>query len=300
MVYRKSLKKSYKAQLKKEFKNQNNMSIQLDGIDELPDGSAILVYDIEAIGDVSQPEQCHIWNLSAMKLGDKTVAFDQFVDPAVATIPEPPHPKLFKVTRQFLQNANASSPKEVLSYFCKWVQNIYDPENGGILLLVSHGNFRFDQPLLQSELLRHGIVVADNNYFVDALHWFRKIRKKRRSYSLSNLYKEQFNKPIKNAHLSLFDVHALHDLIQSQDQQLSGIAYHIYHTSLLRIPQIGLFSERLLYDKDMLTVEHLVYKFRNDCHCNPQHFCDYLLKGVHLDPSIVNNVVCFISNCFTF
>jgi len=276
------------------------MSIFIPSLDELPPKSVVLIYDIEAIGDVGRPETCFMWNLSAMVLGDKTKMFDQFIVPPVATIPEPPNPKLFRVTHDFLKNANARSTKEVLAFFFKWITNLYDPAEGGIILLVSHANFRFDQPLLQSELFRHQIIVPANVYFLDTLHWFRSIKKKLRSYSLSNLYKEKFNKPIKNAHLSLFDVHALHDLIMAQESSLSGIAYHIYHTSLLRIPQVGQFTERLLFDHDMLSVEHIVHHYRNSCLCNPQHLKEYLRKGCNIDPAIVENVANYVSSIFVY
>lgn len=276
------------------------MSIYLSSLDDLPPHSVVLVYDLEAIGDVKNPETCFMWNLSAMVLGDKTKMFDQFIEPPVTTIPEPPNPKLFKVTHEFLKNANARPATEVLSFFFRWVSNLYNPEAGGIILLVSHGNFRFDQPLIQTEIIRNQIPVPPNVYFLDTLHWFRSIKKKQRSYSLSNLYKQTFKKPIKNAHLSLFDVHALHDLIQAQDQSLSGIVYLIFHTSLLRIPQVGLFTERLLFDKEMLSIEHIVYKYRNDCQHNPQHLKDYLLKGCNIDPSIVENVSNYVSTLFVY
>ena len=274
------------------------MSILIPSIDELPQNSVVLVYDIEAIGDVNRPDTCFIWNLSAMVLGDKNKVFDQFIVPPVTKIPDPPNPKLFRVTHDFLKNANARSTHDTLTFFFKWIANLYDPESGGILLLVSHGNFRFDQPLLQSEIIRNSVAIPKNIYFMDTLHWFRNIKKKQRSYSLSNLYKDQFNRPIKNAPLSLFDVHALHDLIQAQDSKLFGIIYNIFHTSLLRIPQVGLFTERLLFDHDMHSIEHLVYKFRNDCCCNPLHLRDFLLKGCSVDPSIVDNLSNYISNCF--
>jgi len=276
------------------------MSILLNSLTELPEGSVVLVYDIEAIGDVSRPEHCFMWNISAMVLGDKTKVLDQFIVPPVRSIPEPPNPKLFKVTHEFLRNANAQPPQEVLNYLFRWITNLYTPDSGGIILMVSHGNFRFDQPLMQTEILRYKISVPPNLYFLDTLHWFRTIKKKLRSYSLSNLYKEQFHRPIKNAHLSLFDVHALHDLIQSQDHPLSGIAYNIWYTSLLRIPQVGLFTERLLWDNNMLSVEHIVFKFRNDCQNNPQHLRNYLQKGCNIDPSIVDTVSNFVCSIFVY
>jgi DNA polymerase III epsilon subunit-like protein len=270
------------------------MSLRISNIKkDVPKGSVVIIYDIEGIGDVSNPHQCHIWNISAMVLGSPTCVFDQFIDPPIKTIPDPPNEHLFKVTKTFLKTANAQPCDKVLSFFFKWIRNNYD-EREGFVILASHGNFRYDQPILQTEMMRYGILPPPNLYFIDTLHWFRSIKKGRESFSLSNLYKDQFSKPIRNAHLSLFDVHALHDLILAQHQDLHGIMYQVFHTSLLRIPSVGLCTESTLYDGNIYSLEHLLYKFMNECTYNPQQLFQELVQ-INVRPCIATTMTQFIS-----
>lgn len=269
------------------------MSIRLQGLDNLPPNSVVIVYDIEGIGDVSSPSKCFMWNLSAMILNNSLNSFDQFIYPH-AVIPEPPDPKLFKVTTAFLTNANAMPCAVVLDYFFKWIHNNYDSENGCVVL-VSHGNFRYDQPLIQTEMIRHQIIPPKNLYFLDTLHWFRSIKKGRKSYSLSSLYKDQFKKPIRNAHLALFDVHALNDLIMIQKQSLHGIMYKCFQTALLRIPSVGLFTESLLYNGGIDSLEQLVYKFINECLHDPKKLYQQLVK-INIRPCIAATISQHVSS----
>lgn len=256
----------------------------------LPPGSVLVVYDIEGIGDVSNPTTCHIWNLSAMVLGNPQNVFDQFIQPVVP-IPDPPHPSLFKVSRKFLVDANAQSCGEVLKYFFKWIQN--NCASTGYIVLVSHGNFRYDQPLLQQEIIRNSIQPPKNLYFLDTLHWFRKILKDTTSFSLNNLYKAQFKRPIRNAHLALFDVHALHDLISAQNKPLDGIIYKCFYTAMLRIPSVGIYTESVLYDNEFYSVEHMIHKFNNEYQKNPAKMLEGLIR-INVRPCIANTITTHI------
>lgn len=270
------------------------MALHIESIDELPPKSAVIIYDIEAIGSVSEPSSCFMWNLSAMLLNDQNIVFDQYIRPPVRTIPNPPHPKLFKVTHDFLRQANASPCSEVLNFFFKWINNLYSAQDGGYIVLVSHGNFRFDQPLFQTEILRNNIKVPENVFFLDTLHWYRSIHKKLPSYSLNSLYKNKFKKNIKNAHLSLFDVYALSELVLSEEKKLSGIIYKMFHTSLLQIPSVGLFTERILFDQGISSVEHLVFKYRNECTFNKNLLHSFLVKHCQIIPSVSTSICDFI------
>jgi len=265
---------------------------------QLPKGSVVIVYDIEGIGDVSDPGSCYMWNLSATVMGQPTNVFDQFIVPPVATIPEPPNPKLFKVTKEFLKEANAQPCAEVLRYFFKWIANNSDPENG-FVVLVSHGNFRYDQPLFQTEMRRHAIEPCANLYFFDTLHWFRSLKKNRRSYSLNNLYYAQFKKPVRNAHLSLFDVRALHDLITAQTSPMHGIMYKCGSTSLLTVPSIGLYTENLLFNANIDSVEQLVFKFINEYKYNPMLLQQALVK-INVRPCIATTVAQTVANTYVY
>lgn len=273
------------------------MSIRIkDMKQDLPPGSVIVIYDIEGFGNVSYPSTCFMWNISAMVLGAPHNTFDQFITPPLSELPEPPHKKLFKVTPKFLQDAGAQPCPSTLDFFFKWIQNNYNTETGYIVM-VSHGNFRYDQPLLQTELMRYGIIPPPNMYFFDTLHWFRSIKKGHQSFSLVNLYKDQFKKPIRNAHLAFFDVLALHDLIQAQVRPLFGIMYKCFHTALLRIPSVGLHTETLLFDKEINSIEHLAHTFMNKCRCNPQLLQSELIK-MNVRPCIATTITQFVSTRF--
>ena len=270
------------------------MSIRVSDLStQCPPNSVVIVYDIEGIGDVNNPSECLIWNLSAMVLGHPNNSFDQYIDPMCAVIPEPPNPKLFRVTRTFLKEANAQPCAAVLTYFFKWITNNYIASDG-IVVLVSHGNFRYDQPLLQAEMLRNRVRSPPNLYFLDTLHWFRSILKGRLSYSLSSLYRNQFEKPIRNAHLALYDVHALHDLIIAQSEPLHGIMYKCYSTPLLRIPSVGLFTEQTLFNGHIDSIEQLIFKFINECQRNPNKLRQNLIE-MNVRPCIAEKISTYVT-----
>ena len=275
------------------------MSLKINNLQtQLPTGSVVIVYDIEGVGNVSDPASCYMWNLSAAVMGQPNNVFDQYIDPPLQVIPDPPNPKLFKVTKEFLKDANAQQCGDVLRYFFKWISNNSNPQTGYVVL-VSHGNFRYDQPLLEKEMRRHAIEPCPNLYFFDTLYWFRNIKKNRRSYSLNNLYYEQFKKPVRNAHLSLFDVHALYDLIEAQNKVMNGIMYKYDSTSLLTVPSIGLYTENLLFNANIDSVEQLVFKFINDYKYNPMLLQQALVK-INVRPCIAATVAHTVANSYVF
>jgi len=80
---------------------------QLLNQQQLPPGSVVIVYDIEAVGDVGDPGSCYIWNLAAQVLGQDKLTFEQYIVPPLTRIPEPAHPKLYRVTSDFLAASGA-------------------------------------------------------------------------------------------------------------------------------------------------------------------------------------------------
>ena len=105
------------------------------------------------------------------------------------------------MSHDFLRNAGAQSCAIVLDYFLKWIMNHYDTVNGNVVL-VSHGNFRYDQPVLQTEML-HNHIPPPNLLFLDSLHRFCSIKKGQPSFSLSSLsYQNQQIDSLKTSYLS--------------------------------------------------------------------------------------------------
>ena len=225
--------------------------------DELPAGSVIIVFDIEAIGEVHDPGSCFIWNLAAQVLGHDNLTFEQYIVPPV-DIPEPAHPKLFKVTSDFLATVGAEPWPTVIDFFWKWVSNLYDPYAGGVCVLVSHGNFRFDKPVFEAEHRRWGTRPPPNVLFFDTLHWFRSVLRRESSYSLQSLYQQAFHAEIHNQHLAIYDVYALNKLIHATKKSpLTGTAYPFDATPMLRIPMVGQHTERLLIERGFSSIESL-------------------------------------------
>ena len=130
--------------------------------------------------------------------------------------------------------------------FWKWVANLYNPAAGGLCVLVSHGNFRFDKPVFEAEHRRHESPFPPNVVFFDTLHWFRTVLKHEASYSLLSLYRKTFNTEIHNQHLAIYDVYALNKLISTYEVPLTGTVYPMGATPMLRIPMVGQHTERLL------------------------------------------------------
>jgi len=232
------------------------MALRLNQL-QLPPGSVVIVYDIEAIGDVETPASCYIWNLAAQVLGENNLTFEQYIVPPLTTIPEPAHPKLYRVTPEFLASSGARPWPTVIDYFWKWVSNLYHPAEGGLCVLVSHGNFRFDKPVFEAEHRRYCSPYPANVVFFDTLHWFRTVLRHESSYSLLDLYRKTFKSDIHNQHLAIYDVYALNRLIGTYEVPLTGTVYPMGATPMLRIPMVGQHTERLLIDGGFESIESI-------------------------------------------
>ena len=264
---------------------------------ELPQGSVVIIYDIEAIGEVDDPASCYIWNLGAQVLGRDHLTFEQYIVPPVNVIPEPAHPKLFKVTPEFLTSVGAQPWPAVIDFFWKWVGNLYDPRAGGICVLVSHGNFRFDKPVFEAEHRRWGTRLPPNVLFFDTLHWFRSILRRESSYSMQSLYKQAFKTEIHNQHLAIYDVYALNMLIKAQEKQLAGTAYPFGATPMLRIPTVGQHTERVLIDHGFSSIESLLACYHTQR--TKTMFVQMLIKHGGLMPSTAENVANYLEQWAT-
>lgn len=261
----------------------------------LPPHSAVIVYDLEAIGEVATPSACMVWNIAAMVLGKGDHVLEQYVTLPVENIPPPPHDDLFNVTHEFLAAANAVPMQEALLLFWRWAANFYKPDLGGVVVLVSHGNFRFDKPLLEAEHVRYQCLPPHSAFFFDTLHWFRSLHRKAESYALAALYRNKFAAEIKNQHLAIYDVYALARLIRAAEKPMSGLMYPMFSTPLLRIPSVGLHTQRMLVDKgEVFSVEALVSMFRNEAAYDTQALVVMLVERAGILPNTAVNVAKYI------
>jgi DNA polymerase III epsilon subunit-like protein len=261
----------------------------------LPPHSAVIVYDLEAIGDVTTPETCMVWNIAAMVLGKGDHVLEQYVLLPVELIPPPPHEDLFNVTHDFLREANAVSMQEAVRLLWRWAANFYKPELGGVVVLVSHGNFRFDKPLLEAEHVRYQCLPPASAYFFDTLHWFRSLHRKAESYALAALYRHKFSVEIKNQHLAVYDVYALAKLIRAEEKPMTGLMYPMFYTPLLRIPSVGLHTQRMLVDKgEVYSVQDLVAMFRNEAAYDTNELVTMLVKRAGILKATATNIASYI------
>jgi len=261
----------------------------------LPPHSAVIVYDLEAIGEVSTPSACMVWNIAAMVLGNGDHVLEQYVILPVEQIPPPPHEDLFNVTHEFLAAANAVPMQEAIRLLWRWAANFYKPELGGVVVLVSHGNFRFDKPLLEAEHVRYQCLPPSNAFFFDTLHWFRSLHRKADSYALAALYRHKFTAEIKNQHLAIYDVYALARLIKAEEKPMTGIMYLMFNTPLLRIPSVGLHTQRMLVDKGgVYSVEALVAMFRNEAAYDTHELVGMLVKRAGILTDTATNIANYI------
>ena len=258
----------------------------------LPTNTVYVIYDIEAIGDVRKPSLCRLWNIAAQNYRTGAI-FHAFVDPNVRVIERPPHPDLFPLTRDFLESKEAKPWSHVGPLFLEWMG--HQRVNGGPLVLVSHGNFMLDKPLLEVEYGRLNTVIPAWIYFYDTLFWFRMVLRKRSSYSLKNLYQETFGQPIANQHLAMPDVLALRQLLDTTILPqclfyLRGSYYPAYYTPLQRIKYVGNYNELLLIQGGCQCVEDLHLLFLHQCRLNQTLMKTILDQRYHLQPDSAEKI----------
>jgi len=262
---------------------------------KLPPHSAVVVYDIEAVGDVRCPKGCATWNIAAMVLGKDNAVLEQYIKLPMEHIPPPPNEELFNVTHDFLKTASATDPGQAFGVLWKWCSNYYDASKGGILIMVAHGNFRFDKPLVEAEHKRYGLSYPANVFFFDTLHWFRSLHRKCDSYSLSALYRSKFSSEIKNQHLAVYDVYALNRLIMAEDKPMVGIMYAMWSTPLLRIPTVGLHTQRILVDRgEIYSIEDLLSIYQNNASYDPHVFAAMLESKAGVMKATATNIANYI------
>jgi DNA polymerase III epsilon subunit-like protein len=250
---------------------------------------------MEAVGDVNRPETCATWNIAAMIMGRDKAVLEQYVILPMENIPPPPHKDLFKVTHEFLLDASAVQPFEAFTMLWKWCSNFYDASKGGILVMVAHGNFRFDKILIEAEHRRTPVPPPQNVYFFDTLHWFRTLHRKCDSYALSALYRSKFTSEIKNQHLAIYDVYALNKLIVAEDKPMVGIMYAMWTTPLVRIPSVGLHTQRILVDRgEIYSVENLISIYQNLAAYDPNVFASMLESKAGVLKSTATNIANYV------
>ena len=244
-----------------------------------------IVFDIEAIGDVNTPEKCRLWNLAGCVLGDPRDHIDLYVKPA---IDEFPSSEFCDITEEKLEALGATTLQVCIQLFMNWIKKKKENPDT-LIILLSHGCFRYDKILLEHEFMRNGMYFQPNIYFFDTLHYTRQTIRNRASYTLNDIHQDIFHKPIDNQHRAYGDTLALNNVIcslTSTGNLLSGVMYPPFFTPLVRMPGIGLCTERILVNKSIHCVEELYVMYRKLFSGSSDSFIAHLCRlGIPPDTS---------------
>ena len=224
----------------------------------------------------------HVWNISAVVAGEKNLVFDIFIRPQLWPLPKPPSDKLFAVTHEFLDSVGANTINKGLAFFAHWLFNLQDD-----VLLVAHGCYRRDKPLLEEIIQKHNISFPLVRFYDSLLH-FRKSSPNLKSYSLKNLSKSFLKTPFKNGHLSLYNVYLLNSLLCNNEFN-NVITYGIAETPLTVLNSVGLQGERNIYDAGFTSVEQLLFSFTNQHNLDQRSFT-IMLQKLHLSRAVSLNL----------
>ena len=247
-----------------------------------------IVYDMEMVGNVHDFHSCHVWNLAAVNFLDTGKRFSRYILPPLARLPPPPHPDLFPVTKKYLTEKKAVAWSVAGPEFLNWVlsQRLNDETR---VVLVSHGNFTFDKPMLEIEFGRVNIVIPKVVFFMDTLPVFRSHLRSMQSYSLKAIHQKYIGEPIEHQHLAENDVDALHRILIKLCrekghgiQRLSAIYYPAYYTPLAVVNGIGAYNESLLVKGGVPSVDYLKIAFVHRCRLDVDSMQTYLEQTFHL------------------
>ena len=250
--------------------------------------TVFIVFDIEAVGDVNTPDKCRMWNLAACVLGNPEDSIDLYIQPALEHFPKATDNDFCNITVDELETLGATTIQVCIQKFMSWLnQKKENPDT--MIILCSHGCFRYDKILFEYEFMRNGLHFQPNIYFFDTLHWTRQTIRGRGSYALSNIYEDMFKEPIKNPHMAYSDALALDHVISAltnTGHMLSGVMYPPFFTPIVRMPGIGVCSERILVNKNIQCVEELYVMYKEVFGSNRGAFVGHMCHlGLPLDSS---------------
>jgi hypothetical protein len=236
------------------------------------------VLDLEAVGNALDPSTCAIWDICLIHYESKRV-WQRFVDPQWEMYPPPPKPQFTQVTPTLLREKNAVPFGQCFPELLTFIASFGPRET----VILSHGMYVLDKPLLEREISKCGVLVPSNWYFFDTCSWFRQCFRNQKSYSLTNLYGSVFSRPRGTAaHDAHADATTLLELLQQSTTngplhgQLVGVAYLPYVTPLQSIRFIGNTTERRLISSGVFSVEDLFRVYIMSCRLQQVPFLQFL------------------------
>lgn len=251
------------------------------------ESTTYIVYDMEMVGNVHDPQNCYVWNIAAKNYHRPDQIYHQYVLPPLKHLPPPPHPDLFPVTMTMLHSQGARPWTLVGPEFLEWLNTQRIGE--GRVVLISHGNFSFDKPVFEIEYGRLDQIIPHHLLFMDTLATFRSHIRKQPSYSLKSIYSLYFGSTIPNQHFAMADVEALHAVLLNMTKEkgydvrhLEAIYYPGYYTPLCCVKGIGAYNERLLVSGGIHSFDLLKMKFVEECRLDVNRMADLLNESYHV------------------
>ena len=170
--------------------------------DAMPPDTQYVVYDLEMV------DATHVWNVAMANLYRPKRRIEEVAWPGIDPIPPPPHEDLVVVTRSFLEANGARAWAVVGANLLAWL-SAQRPTAKSVVVLVAHGNFCFDKPVLERAFGREGVRLPSWLVFMDTLPILRRTYPGLSAYSLGALHRHALGGPIPRQHTAMADVNAL-------------------------------------------------------------------------------------------
>ena len=228
--------------------------MQLESLEQ----KTLFVYDLEFVGDVSNPSTCQIWDLAFYCVNTREM-FRSVVDPNPATMyfPPPPTPECMYLTREFLHRHRAKTFDAVFMKLLRWVYN----RTKGTPVFISHNNFRSDKPVLTHECARYNISMPPTWMFFDSLLFIRD-NFSFQEYNMDYLVHTVLDTTAKNAHRASSDTFHLHRILSALTDNFNTIHGEIQpfqYTSLRCVSGIGKTVQKYFFEAGIYNLEMVQY-----------------------------------------
>jgi DNA polymerase III alpha subunit (gram-positive type) len=224
--------------------------------------NTFFIYDLEFIGDVSNPRTCRIWDVAVLCVSTRET-FRAVIDPDphIMYFPPPPVPECMHLTRDFLYKHRAKIFGHVFVKLVKWVYN----RTPHVPIFISHNNFRSDKIILETEAMRYNMVLPNTWRFFDSLLFIRDKLPNMREYNMSYLVKHILHTEPKNMHRAMTDTIYLYKIMRALTnnfKQISGETIAPYKTSLRTVKGIGRAVQQHFFNAgiyDLETIRSMIH-----------------------------------------
>lgn len=242
--------------------------------------------DMEWLGDLARPSATFIYSVAIIHCASGNT-FSQVIDPGVSSKrlrAFPVYNNCRKVTKAWLKRENAIPFQEAFVKICQFIEAHSHVGSYGVStttaglsseepsvvatmhvppILVAHGGFKADKPVLLSAMRRTGTSFPPHWRWFDSLYFFRRVmpsfRGKHSGYSLYDVAATvgvdyaSFGRQ----HDAYPDAKTLYETLKAFPH-LFGSVYGWHETALTNVPGIGLSGEAALMQHNIRCVEDLL------------------------------------------